>query len=43
MNALVNQVRRDFADDAPLPAGLPGYLRRDEQIKLAAELSLIHL
>jgi len=39
MNALVNQVRRDFAADAPLATGLPGYARRDEQIKLAEEVA----
>ena len=39
MNALVNRVQCDFADDAPLATGLPGYARRDEQIKLAEEVA----
>jgi len=39
MTSLVNRVRCDFADDAPLATGLPGYARRDEQIKLADEVA----
>ncbi len=39
MNALGVQVRRDFADDSGLSAGLPGYARREEQIRLAEEIA----
>jgi len=39
MGKLSAQVRCDFADDAPLATGLPGYSRRDEQIKLAVEVA----
>jgi len=39
MSELSTLVRRDCADDAPLAAGLPGYARRDEQIRLAGEVA----
>jgi len=39
MTALIHRVQRDFADGAPLATGLPGYSRRDEQIKLAKEVA----
>jgi len=39
MKGLVAVIQQDFADDAPLAANLPGYLRRDEQIKLAEEVA----
>ncbi len=33
------RVQKDFADDSPLATALPGYVRRDEQIALAAEIA----
>jgi len=39
MMNLIGIVQRDFGDDAPLPSGLPGYARRDEQIQLATEIA----
>jgi len=39
MTELVGQVRRDFTDGSPLSTDLPGYERRDEQVKLADEIA----
>jgi len=39
MTELVGQVRRDFTDGSALSTDLPGYERRDEQVKLADEIA----
>ncbi|MBL4759296.1 MAG: ATP-dependent DNA helicase [Mariprofundaceae bacterium] len=39
MTDLVGQVRRDFTDGSALSTDLPGYERRDEQVKLAGEIA----
>ena len=39
MMKLIEQVRRDFSDGSPLATDLPGYSRRDEQIKLSEEIA----
>ncbi len=39
MSGLRARVARDFSDQSPLPATLPGYRRREEQVKLADEIA----
>ena len=39
MTDLVAQVQRDFTDGSALSTELPGYERRDEQVKLAEEIA----
>jgi len=39
MSDLAGLVRRDFDDESALVEGLPGYARREEQIKLAGEIA----
>jgi len=39
MTGFAGLIRRDFADDSPLAASLPGYSRRDGQIDLAGEVA----
>jgi len=39
MASLAAQVRQDFAEGSPLANGLPGYARREEQIRLSEEIA----
>lgn len=39
MSDFAGLVRRDFNDESALASGLPGYAKRDEQVKLAIEIA----
>jgi len=38
-SSLSQQISKDFSENSPLATGLPGYLYRDEQVKLAGKIA----